>query len=197
MNTARTTLGWLLLAIVVIVPTGAATFSPLLQWREPIYIAAGFAGIIGLTLLLLQPLLANAYLPGINAHRSRRLHRSVGVALLCSVILHVVGLWITSPPDVIDALLFVSPTPFSQWGVIAMWAVFATAGLAMVRRRLTLSPLAWRTGHKILAVIIVGGSVAHAMLVEGTMEFFSKSALCILLVSATFLILLKSPKARQ
>ena len=36
-------------------------------------------------------------------------------------------LWITNLPDEIDGLLFASPTPFSAWGVIAMWAVFAAA----------------------------------------------------------------------
>ena len=30
-----------------------------------------------------------------------------------AVVIHVAGLWITSPPDMIDALLFTSPTPFS------------------------------------------------------------------------------------
>ena len=46
--------------------------------------------------------------------------------LVIAVVLHVAGLWVTSPPDVIDALLFVAPTPFSNWGIIAMWALFAT-----------------------------------------------------------------------
>ena len=46
---------------------------------------------------------------------------------MLTVIVHVAGLWLTSPPDVIDVLLFRSPTPFSAWGAIAMWAVFAAA----------------------------------------------------------------------
>ena len=64
--------------------------------------------------------------------------------LVVAVVIHVAALWITSPPDVVDALLFASPTPFSAWGVIAMWAVFAAALLAALRRRLRLRPRTWR-----------------------------------------------------
>ena len=159
--------------------------SPLLAWRQPIYIAAGFAGVVGLALLLVQPLLSGGYLPGFSGLRGRRAHRWIGGLLVASVSLHVVGLWITSPPDVIDALLFRAPTPFSAWGVIALWAVFAAALLAVFRRRLRLSPRAWRVGHSLLAVVIVVGTVVHAVLIEGTMETVTKVALCALVVAAT------------
>ena len=49
--------------------------------------------------------LVGGYLPDLSARRSRHLHRWVGGLLVACVVLHVVGLWITSPPDVIDALL--------------------------------------------------------------------------------------------
>jgi predicted ferric reductase len=100
-------------------------------------------------------------------------------------VLHVAALWITSPQDVIDVLLFRSPTPFSVWGVIGMWAIFATALLTALRRRLRLRPRIWRITHAFLAVVIVVGSAAHAMLVEGTMETISKTALCGLVLAAT------------
>jgi predicted ferric reductase len=100
-----------------------------------------------------------------------------------AVVIHVGGLWITSPPDVIDALLFTSPTPFAAWGVIAMWAIFAVAFLAALRRRLR--PRTWRIAHTLLAVVIVVGSVVHAILIEGTMETVSKAALCVLVLAAT------------
>ena len=83
-----------------------------------------------MALLLVQPLLVAGYLPGLPRSRGRRMHRWVGGGLIAAVVIHVAALWLTSPPDVIDALLFVSPTPFSAWGVIAMWAVFAAAALA-------------------------------------------------------------------
>ena len=175
---------WAALAAALVVPLAVAATSPLLAWREPIYIAAGFAGVVGLALLLLQPLLAGGYLPGLGARRSRHLHARVGGALLTAVVIHVAGLWLTSPPDVIDALLFRSPTPFSAWGVIAMWAVLATALLATLRRRLRLHPTVWRACHLTLATVIVTGTVVHAMLIEGTMGTLSKAALSALVLAA-------------
>lgn len=182
----RTILSWIALALVMAVPVALAASSPQLEWRDPVYIAAGFFGIAAMATLLLQPLLAGSYLPGIALQRGRRIHRWTGGFLVLMVVLHVAGLWITSPPDVIDVLLFRSPTPFSDWGVIAMWAVFASALLAAFRRRLRLRPRMWRIAHTSLAVVIVAGSVVHAMLIEGTMETVSKAALCAL-VAAAFL----------
>ena len=63
-----------------------------------------------------------------------------------------------------------------------MWAIFAVALLAALRRRLR--PRTWRIAHTLLAIVIVAGSVVHAMLIEGTMETISKSALCALVVAA-------------
>jgi predicted ferric reductase len=102
--------------------------------------------------------------------------------LVAAIAIHVGGLWITSPPDMIDALLFASPTPFSPFGVIAMWAIFAVALLAALRRRLRLRT--WRLAHRSLAAVIVAGSAVHAMLVEGTMEAVSKAMLCALVLAA-------------
>jgi DMSO/TMAO reductase YedYZ heme-binding membrane subunit len=65
-----------------------------------------------------------------------------------------------------------------------MWAIFAVALLAGLRRRLGLGPQTWRIAHMSLAVVIVPASVVHAMLVEGTMETVSKAALCALVVGA-------------
>ncbi|MEL7254493.1 MAG: ferric reductase-like transmembrane domain-containing protein [Pseudomonadota bacterium] len=180
----RAVLIWAGLALAIVVPIVAAAGSPLLQWREPVYIIAGFAGIVGMALLLVQPLLAAGLLPGLHPAAARRLHGLCGIALLLSVLLHVAGLWITSPPDVIDALTFTSPTPFSAWGVIAMWAVIAAALLAALRRRLRLRLPTWRRVHLGLATVTVMGTVAHALLIEGTMEMFSKIALSVLVLAA-------------
>jgi predicted ferric reductase len=185
MRSARAILIWAALAIALCVPIVAAAASPQLEWRGPVYIVAGFAGIIALGLLLVQPLLIGGYLPGPSAVPRRRAHQWIGGALVMAVVIHVAGLWITSPPDMIDALLFVSPTPFSAWGVIAMWAIFAVALLAALRRRLGLGPRRWRIAHMSLAVVIVTGSVVHGILIEGTMETMSKAALCALVVLAT------------
>jgi hypothetical protein len=187
MRLARVTLIWALLAAAIFVPIAAAAASPLLAWRGPVYILAGFAGIIALGLMLVQPLLAGGYLPGLSAYRGRRVHHWVGGALVVAVVVHVGGLWFTSPPDMIDALLFASPTPFSPFGVIAMWAIFAVALLAAFRRRLGLRT--FRIAHMSLAVVIVVGSVVHGMLVEGTMETMSKGALCALVLGAAIKVM--------
>ena len=184
MGPARAAAIWAILAAALAVPLAVAAASPQLAWRDPVYIAAGFSGVIAMGLLLLQPLLAGGYLPGLPMRRGRRLHFWVGIALVAAVVVHVLGLWLTSPPDMVDALLFRSPTPFTVWGVVAMWAVFAAALLAMLRRRLRLRPRVWRPCHTALAAVVVTGSVVHALLIEGTMGTVSKAALCALVVAA-------------
>ncbi len=182
-QTARALLIWAALAAAIAIPLTFAATSPYLAWRDPIYVAAGFAGVVALCLALVQPLLAAGWLPRLGVLRGRRVHRVVGIALVAMVALHVVGLWLTSPPDIEDALLLRSPTPFSVWGVAAMWALFAAALLVAFRRRL--SPLAWRIVHGgLVAVVVVGGAI-HALLVEGTMETSSKIVLCAAAVIAT------------
>ncbi len=157
-----------------------AATSPLLAWRDAVYIGAGLAGVFGLALILLQPLAVGGHIPGLPG---RRLHRWLGVALLVLVLAHVAGLFWTSPPDVIDALVFDSPTPFSLWGVVAMWAVFATAALAALRARMRVR--VFRLAHTALALVIVIATVVHAWLVEGTMGNVSKAVLCALALAAT------------
>lgn len=180
---ARAVIAWAALAAVIAVPVALAAASELLAWRSAVYILAGFAGILALGLVLVQPLLIDGLLPGLSAYRARRAHRWIGGALVVMVVVHVAGLWITSPPDMIDALTYSSPTPFSPFGVTAMWAIFAVAALAVFRRRFRLRT--WRLVHLPLAFVIVAGSVIHALLIEGTMETISKAALCALVLAAT------------
>lgn len=180
----RGPLVWIALAIVIAVPIAFAAASPQLAWRDPVYIVAGFAGILALALIFMQPLLAAGYLPGLPLRRGRGVHRWVGATLVGAVVLHVAGLWLTSPPDALDALLFRSPTPFSVWGVVAMWALFGAALLAALRGRMRLPPRVWRFAHTALALIVVLGSIVHALLVEGAMEPVSKAAFCALALVA-------------
>src|ERR1700710_3305412 len=106
MRLPRVTLIWALLAAAVFVPIAAAAASPLLEWRGPVYILAGFTGIIALGLLLVQPLLIAGYLPGLSAYRGRRVHHWIGGTLVVAVLVHVAGLWVASPPDMIDAITY-------------------------------------------------------------------------------------------
>jgi predicted ferric reductase len=188
-RSARAPLIWVALALAIGVPIGLAAGSEQLAWRGPVYILAGFAGIIALGLVLVQPLLIGGYLPGLSAYRGRRAHHWIGGALALAIVIHVAGLWITSPPDMIDALTFSSPTPFSPFGVTAMWAIFAVALLALLRRRLGLRLRTWRFVHIPLAIVIVAGSVAHCLLIEGTMETSSKAVLCAAVLAATIKVI--------
>ncbi len=183
MPPARAILVWAAVAAAIVAPLAIAATSPLLQWRGPVYVAACFAGIAALALIFAQPLLAGGYLPGLPPRRGRRVHRGVGALLVAAILVHVGGLWVTSPPDVIDALLFTSATAFSAWGVLAMWALLAAALLAALRRRLRPGP--WRLCHTALAALAVLASVVHALLIEGTMGTASKWALCALALAAT------------
>jgi predicted ferric reductase len=188
-RSARAPLIWLALALAICVPIALAAGSEQLAWRGPVYILAGFAGIVALGLVLVQPLLIGGDLPGLSAYRGRRAHHWIGGTLVLAVMVHVAGLWITSPPDMIDALTYTSPTPFSPFGVTAMWAIFTVALLALLRRRLGLRLRTWRIVHLPLAVVIVAGSVAHCLLIEGTMETISKAALCAAVLAATVKVL--------
>ena len=181
----RTNLIWSAFFVVIIAPIIAAAFSPLLAWRDSIYIIAGFAGILAMALLLTQPLLIGGYLPSISARKNRQFHKWFGALLVTMVFIHVLFLWFTSPPDVIDVLLFRSPTPFSLWGVVAMWAVFLMGLMAAFRKRLRMPLRLWQRTHLALAIVTVIGSVVHAYLIEGTMETLTKIIISLAVLAAT------------
>ena len=63
---------WGALGLAIFAPIALAAASPQLAWRGPVYIAAGFAGIAGLGLLLVQPLLVGGWLPGFRGAGGRR-----------------------------------------------------------------------------------------------------------------------------
>ena len=159
----RPALIWAIVLLAGLGPLVIAVQSPLLAWRQGIYILAGFAGILGLGLLLLQPLLAAGLLPGLAAPRWRWVHRLGRIALTCCIALHVIGLWVTSPPDKVDALLFRAPTWFSVWGVLAMWLAFGAAGFGLMHRSLHIPPRIWRRAHGGLGIAVAALTVAHVV----------------------------------
>jgi len=176
---------WVGISSLVFVPLLVAALNPLQSSRNAAYIIATIAGVLALGLLLLQPLLAAGYLPGLPLARTRRWHRWLGSVIVVCVVLHIGGLYLTSPPDTLDALLLVSPTPFSVYGVTAMWGIVLTALLVAMRQHLKLKISIWRLIHNVLAVIVVIATVVHALMIEGTMGQMSKIVLCAAVVAAT------------
>lgn len=175
---------WVVLIALVIVPLLIASTSPYLASRDTAYIVAGFAGIVALGLFLLQPLFAAGYLRGVSPAQARKWHRRIGAAISICVVLHIAGLYLTSPPDTIDALLLASPTPFSIFGVVAMWGIIITVFLVVARKRLRLRYPAWQVTHKALAFIMVLSTVIHALQIDGTMGLVSKWVLCVAVLMA-------------
>lgn len=179
---------WGVLVCAVIVPVVIAAASPLQAFRSIVYVIAGLSGVTALSLMLVQPLLAAGYLPGIRVPQGRRWHRWIGAALVVCVALHIGGLYLTSPPDTLDALLLVSPTPFSVYGVIGLWSLVFTAVFVAMRTRLGLRPGTWRIVHNVLASVVVVSSVVHALMIEGTMGAQSKVILCAGVLLATAIV---------
>lgn len=176
------------LAVVMLAPLWIAVTSPLLAGRDVVYIIGGFAGILALILLLIQPLLAAGFVPGLNPVQARRWHQRTGSALVIALALHIIGLYLTSPPDMIDALLLVAPTLYSIFGVIGMWALILIVLLVVARSRLGMRVTMWRVVHNTLAVVVVVASVTHALMIEGAMGPLSKLILCLCVLAATAVV---------
>jgi hypothetical protein len=174
---------WLAVLAVALVPVAIAAGSPYLAYRDLAYIVGGFAGIACLPLLLLQPLLAAGYLPGPAPAAARRWHLWLGLLLVAATLVHVGGLYLTSPADTLDALLLVAPTPFSVYGVLALAGIGVTALLVALRRRVPYRT--WRLVHNGLALVVAVAVVVHAVQIEGAMGLWSKWALCLAVLAAT------------
>ncbi|WP_241427796.1 ferric reductase-like transmembrane domain-containing protein [Fertoeibacter niger] len=185
---------WTGLLAAMALPVGLAATSPFLAYRDAAHAAAGFSGVAALAMLLPQALLIAGLLP-LSRHAAQMLHRSTGAAIAALVGLHVAGLWITSPQDMADALLFRAPTLFSVWGVLALGLLIAIALSALLRRRF--APGSWRYVHGLLAAFLVTASLAHALPIIGTMEQATKAALCLMIAVATVAALIRRLGARR
>lgn len=175
---------------LTIIPVLIAASSPFLQGRSAAYVIGGMAGVIAPSFLLFQPLLAAQLLPGLRARTARRWHLWIGRGLVLTVLVHIVGLYIASPMDALDALLLVSPTPFSIYGVVAMWAVVLTTLLVLLRDRIGLERRNWSLVHNVLGAVIAVATVIHAMQIEGTMGTISKTVLCLCILAVVARVVL-------
>lgn len=176
---------WLVVAVLAAGPFFAAVASPLLKGRDAIWVMGGLAGVAALGLLLVQPMLAVGVRAGTLPRAARIWHRWTGIAIAGLTVLHVAALYAYSPDDILDVLLFVSPTPFSVYGMIGLCGVVLTILVVALRRPLGLKPAHWRVVHSALAVVIVLAGAVHAFMIDGAMEPMSKLALCLAAVTAT------------
>jgi predicted ferric reductase len=146
------------------------------------------AGVVALSLLILQVLLPTPWLGRLFAGRDLSVHRLLGLAVAAVVLAHVVGLYLSSPDDIRDALVLAAPT-YSRLGVLAAWCVVLSVALALARRRLGLTYSDWQILHAALAVAIVGNAVAHTVMIRGTLDGPVELLLCaaaVVAVSAAF-----------
>lgn len=192
---------WGLTAGLVLVPVTLAALSPLQSGREFTYVIGALAGVLALSLLFVQPLLAAGFLSGLMPSIEKRWHRRLGVVLVSAVGLHILGLYLASPDDMSDALMLVAPTPFSLYGVIALLAVALLGLSAVIRPRLRSRLWLWKVAHSSLALIVVSASIVHAWMIDGTMNGLSKiiSCVCIALATVAALVYLNriKPAARD
>jgi len=135
--------GWVLITLLLVAPAALSLLSPLQVGRDFWWIVGALAGIVALSLVVLQVLLTTPWLIGILDTSTMRLHRLLGLAVAGVVIAHVLGLYLYSPDDVSDALVLAAPT-HSRLGVLSAWCVLLSVALALARRRLGLTYSDWQ-----------------------------------------------------
>jgi hypothetical protein len=169
--------GSVVLATLVMLPTLLAALSSLQVGRAPLWVLGTLAGILALSLLVVQVLLPTGWLNALVDKQNLRWHRILGVTITGLVITHIIGLYLYSPDDIGDALILAAPT-YSRLGVLSAWCLLLSVMLAFARHKLHLADSDWQTLHSAFAVAIVGTAIAHAMLLQGTLDGFAEGLLC-------------------
>jgi predicted ferric reductase len=83
-------------------------------------------------------------------------HRELGQLALLFLLVHALRLGGSWNPA--------RGAPAARWGAAAAWSAIALIGLARARRRLPLRYERWQHLHGLLALLVVGGGLAHALL---------------------------------
>lgn len=170
-------LGQSLLVALVILPTLLAALNPLQSGRAPLWVLGTVAGVLSLSLIVVQVLLPTGWLNDWIGEQNLRWHRILGMTVTGLVIAHVLGLYLYSPDDIGDALVLAAPT-YSRLGVLSAGCLLLSVTMATARSKLPLAPADWQILHHVLAVAIVGTGVAHAILLQGTLDGFAEGLLC-------------------
>jgi predicted ferric reductase len=158
-------------------PVLLAALHPLQAGREPLWVWGTLAGVLALSLMVIQVLLPTGWLNVALGESKWRWHRILGISVTGLVLAHVVGLYLYSPDDIGDALVLAAPT-YSRLGMLSLGCLLLTVALALVRHRLPLTLSDWQILHSVLAVAVVGTAVAHALLLQGTLDGFAEGLLC-------------------
>jgi predicted ferric reductase len=175
--------GFAVLAVIVSAPVVVSSLSPLQTGRTITWVLGTAAGVLGLSLLVVQMILPTRWLYVMLGGSNLRWHRRLGLAVAALVIAHVVGLYLYSPDDIGDALILQAPT-YSRLGVLSAWCMLLTVGLALARRRLPLLYDDWQILHSVLAVAVTGTAVGHVLLLEGTLDGLAEWLVCLAAVAA-------------
>ncbi len=170
-------LGQGVLLVFAMLPTLLAALSPLQIGRAPLWVWGTLAGVLALSLLVIQVLLPTGWLNDWIGEHNFSWHRILGISITGLVIAHILGLYLYSPDDIEDALVLAAPT-YSRLGVLSAGCLLLSMGLALARSRLPLAPVDWQILHSVLAVAVVGTAVAHALLLQGTLDGFAEGLLC-------------------
>ncbi|NJL36811.1 MAG: hypothetical protein HC899_08630 [Leptolyngbyaceae cyanobacterium SM1_4_3] len=165
------------LLIFVMLPALLAALSPLQHGRAPLWILGTLAGVLSLSLIVVQVLLPTGWLNFGIGEQNFRWHRVLGISITLLVVAHILVLYLYSPDDIGDALILAAPT-YSRLGVLSATCLLISVGLALTRSKLPLTPADWQILHSFLAVAVVGTAIAHAFLLQGTLDGFAEGLLC-------------------
>lgn len=81
---------WAALGVMLVAPAAASAFSPLQDGRDTSWVIGAVAGIVALSLLVVQVLLPTPWLAGLDL----RLHRAIGLGVGGLVVAHIAGLYV-------------------------------------------------------------------------------------------------------
>jgi predicted ferric reductase len=148
-------------ALSPLVVAAAATAAAPRSWLTEFSVALGFLAlmIFGLQFGLVARFQRVSAPFGMDA--LVQYHRQIAVVAVAFALAHPILLFIEDPEKL--KLLNVLQAPMrARYAVTAVAAVLAVTGISVFRKRLRLSYEAWQFLHGVLAVAVVGLSLAHA-----------------------------------
>lgn len=142
---------------LVLAPLGAAAFAD--GAARPFLVeAAAAAGLVAFALAACEFALVarlRAASAPFGTDALMLFHRELGQLALLFLLAHALALGGSWNP--------LRGSPASRWGAAAAWAAIALVLLARLRRRLPIRYEAWQRLHGLLALLLVGGGLAHAL----------------------------------